>query len=163
MQLTISSVAVCPLRKCLYSRCASAGKLLSEVTCHGTSPRLSSLRALRQEHLALPCPIWKITRGSLHGLIKDSLEWSMVASQPAAGIARALIRGNNDFHLKQSPTSRLQMADSRHPACEKMTRTTRGLYCTANTGLLVSQCAAHSSTPRPTAEMMMQTRVTTKW
>ena len=102
-------------------------------------------------------------RGSLHGLIKDSLEWSMVASQPAAGIARALIRGNNDFHLKQSPTSRLQMADSRHPACEKMTRTTRGLYCTANTGLLVSQCAAHSSTPRPTAEMMMQTRVTTKW
>jgi hypothetical protein len=124
---------------------------------------IRGLANLSREHLALACPIWKITRGSLHGLIKDSLEWSMVASQPAAGIARALIRGNNDFHLKQSPSSRLQMADSRHPACKKMTRTTRGLYCTANTGLLVSQCAAHSSTPRPTAEMMMQTRVTIKW
>ena len=74
---------------------------------------IGDLANLSREHLALPCPIWKITRGSLQGLIKDSLEWSMVASQPTAGIARALIRGNNDFHLKQSPSSKLQILDIR--------------------------------------------------
>jgi hypothetical protein len=36
---------------------------------------IGGLANLSREHLALPCPIWKITRGSLHGLIKDSLEW----------------------------------------------------------------------------------------
>jgi len=103
VQLTISSVAVCPLRKCLYSRCASAGKLLSEVTCHGTSPRLSSLRALRQEHLALPCQIWKIMAGAAMGWLRLGVV-SMGESGPLQGQGRSACWGGKDRHSRRSTT-----------------------------------------------------------
>lgn len=105
---------------------------------------MGGLANLSREHLALPCPIWKITRGSLHGLIKDSLQWSMVAIAATAGVSK-------------SSHSRKQRLPSQTVALVQR----RGLYGTANTGLLVSRRAAHSSTPQPTAEMM-QTRVAIK-